>query len=168
MKLVDLKQIPRETQDVPLDNLMEVYLICQKMQKICLEKNGIGLAAVQVGIPWKLFIYWNNYPNRPESFSYILNSFYEPSNVSTLQSSVESCLSIKNIDDSSRYFKLNRYDSILVRGQILKCESEKPYLEQFEKKIEKDLFCVLFQHEIDHQDGKLISENGEEIYLQKL
>ena len=58
MKLVELEDLPKleDIQDVPLDDPMKVYKLCQEMEAICERENGIGLSAVQVGIPWKLFI----------------------------------------------------------------------------------------------------------------
>lgn len=167
MKLVKVEDIPKESKFVSNEDLMTLYSTCQNMQEICLSNGGIGLSAVQVGIPWKLFVYWDNFPKTPQSFSYILDAEYK-NNSDSSSTSIESCLSIKNTDGSSRHFKLNRFDSISVSGKILKCDKEKPYLENFEKVFEKDIFGVVFQHEIDHQNNVLISNLGEEIFLKKI
>ena len=164
MKLVEIKDIPKSI-EAPLDDLMGLFSICQKMEKTCIENNGIGLSAVQVGIPWKLFVYWNNYPEKPQKFTYVINSDYEPVGESE-SNSLESCLSIRNQDDTLKYFKLKRFDNIKTYGKILKCDGDKPHLEDFEF-ILKDIFCVVFQHEIDHQKGILISDIGEEVILTK-
>jgi peptide deformylase len=167
MKIVNIEEIPKQSKFVSDEDLMAVYAVCQKMQNICLENGGIGLSAMQVGIPWKLFVYWDNFPNKPEMFSFILDAEYESSSQNT-SVSIESCLSLKNTDGSSRHFKLNRFDSIFVKGKILKYDREKPYLEIFEKKLDKNVFCVVFQHEIDHQNNILISNIGEEVFLKKI
>ena len=56
MRLVSLDLIPKEIIDTPKEDLVEVYMVCKKMERICDLKNGIGLSAAQVGIPWRLFI----------------------------------------------------------------------------------------------------------------
>lgn len=165
MKIVDLKDIPVAT-DTPLNNLMELFSVCQRMEKLCIESKGLGLSAVQVGIPWKLFVYWDNYPNKPYDFKYIVNAEYDSVGDSK-SNSLESCLSIKNEDGILKYFKLKRFDNIKVNGKILIHDGDKPFLENFEKFLEGDVLCVVFQHEIDHQRGKLISDLGEEILLTK-
>lgn len=167
MKLVSLDEISKQSEFVNNQDLMKVYSVCQKMENVCLESKGIGLSAVQVGIPWKLFVYWDNFPNKPEKFSYILDAEYTPI-LNSISDSIESCLSIRNEDKTCKYFKLNRFDAISVKGKILKHDKEKPYLEDFEKELEKNIFCVLFQHEIDHQNNVLISDIGEEIFIKKL
>lgn len=167
MKLVSLEEIPKQSEFIGNQDLMKVYSVCQQMENVCLESKGIALSAVQVGIPWKLFVYWDNFPDKPENFSYILDAEYV-SVSDSISDSIESCLSIRNEDKSSKYFKLNRFESILVKGKILKHDKEKPYLEDFEKELEKNIFCVVFQHEIDHQNNILISDIGEEIFLKKL
>ncbi|MHA2432943.1 MAG: peptide deformylase, partial [Candidatus Thorarchaeota archaeon] len=56
--ILEADQIPKvdEVVDVSMDDPMEVYKICQRMEILCDADNGIGLSAVQVGIPWKLFL----------------------------------------------------------------------------------------------------------------
>jgi peptide deformylase len=167
MKIVNLEEIPIESNFVEKEDLMNVYSICQKMQNLCLESGGVGLSAVQVGIPLKLFVYWDNFPIKPESFSYIADAKYSAIN-DEKSTSIESCLSIKNDDGSSRHFKLQRFKSIVVEGKILKDDKDKPYLQDFKKEFNENLFGIVFQHEIDHQNGILISQKGEEMFLKKL
>lgn len=55
MNLVEVNAIPK-AEAVPTDKITEVYNVCLKMADVCKKNHGIGLAAVQVGIPWKLFV----------------------------------------------------------------------------------------------------------------
>lgn len=164
MKLVKVEDIPKESKFVSNEDLMTLYSTCQNMQEICLSNGGIGLSAVQVGIPWKLFVYWDNYPDKSQKFTYIVNAEYESTD-DLKSNSLESCLSIKNEDETLKYFKLKRFDCIKTYGKILKSDGHKPQLEDFEFTLKNNIFCVVFQHEIDHQKGILISDIGEEVLL---
>ena len=57
IELLESKDIPKEIADTGLSDLSKIYVVAQHMEKICLDKKGVGLSAVQVGIPWKFFIY---------------------------------------------------------------------------------------------------------------
>jgi peptide deformylase len=59
LKIVPVVDIPK-AKDVPLESLMDIFRLCTKMEKICDVNDGIGLSAVQVGVPWNLFIVKRN------------------------------------------------------------------------------------------------------------
>lgn len=173
MNIVAIDKIPNkdEIQDTPLDNLMKVYKVCLDMENICVKEGGIGLNAVQIGIPWKLFVV-RYFPNsKSECFRYYVNCDYIPLvdiNQKHLQS-LEGCLSLKNSNGSSRQFIVERYPKIKITGKLLTAEN-KLVLEDINMNIEddKDLYLVVFQHEIDHSYGVLISNIGKEIELTKI
>jgi peptide deformylase len=78
--------------------------------------------------------------------------------------SVEGCLSLKN-NNKMRHFKLKRYNKIKVSGKKLLAK-DKIEVQEFSRVLEKGLECVIFQHEIDHQNNILISDIGEELDIQ--
>jgi peptide deformylase len=153
VEIVPVEKIP-ESADVPLDNLMQTYAIIQKMVAICVAKHGIGLSAVQVGLPLKLFIA-NNSPI-DDNFGYYLNCEYTPVGATT-QESMEGCLSVEGQYLVNRYPKIHVIGKQLVVGDDLK-------LEDIDKDLEGRL-AVVFQHEIDHQKGILISDIGRKMEM---
>lgn len=161
MHIVPIDQIPAHTTDCPVDKLAEVYDICKQMHAVCKEQNGVGLSAVQVGIPWRLFVIGEG--NGP--YLNLVNCIYTQDEDKKFEA-VEGCLSIKRADGTLRYFKVKRFLNIKVAGYWLIAKGGPPRLEPFQTKVGgESLLNVVFQHEIDHQNGILISEIGEEIEL---
>ncbi len=159
MKIVPVEDIPKEMADVPLDNLNEIYITGKKMEAICLENNGIGISAAQVGIPWNFFIYCVY----KKDFRYMVNCKYEPLTEEKF-SGIEGCLSILDSNGSPRRFKVLRHKKIKVSGYEI-VSDEKLNLEKFERTFTPSLESILIQHEIDHQEGVLISDIGEEVQV---
>jgi peptide deformylase len=159
MKIVPLENIPVVEYDTPKDNLMLLYATAKKMESICISKNGMGLAASQVGLPWKFFVYWSNYPETPKKFEYLLDCEYEPAGDKFL--SIEGCLSL-----GSKRFQLERYESVVVSGKKLIPSDKAPEIQIFESKF-NGILSVVMQHEIDHNHGrsKMIDVLGKRIYL---
>lgn len=162
MKIVAINEIPSETQNVPLTNLSEVYSKAQQMENICKLNHGIGLAAAQVGLPWKFFVY----SDESGKFHYMIDCEYFPKK-ETKYLSVEGCLSIRDSLSNIKHFKVMRYDFIDVIGKELIIE-DKIKVVDFKKSLEKGLECAVFQHEIDHQNNILISSIGEEIFIEEV
>jgi peptide deformylase len=134
----------------------ELFNIGKKMEEICLKNKGIGLSAVQVGIPYNFFILYRN-----NKFEYYLDCSYEGNN--DLIESVEGCLSLMNNDGSFRSFQLKRHSEVTIKGKYLKRYPEGNIkIKQFEKK-ENGFYGIVFQHEIDHAFGILISQIGKEL-----
>lgn len=162
MKIVAINEIPASTQNVPLNNLSDLYSKAQQMEMLCVANNGVGLAAAQVGIPWKFFIYCDE----NNKFHYMIDCEYTPVGEDK-HVSVEGCLSIRTDSGEMRHFKVMRHNSIKVTGKELVI-GEKIEINDFEKTIDKSLECVIFQHEIDHQNNILISSIGDELFLQEI
>ena len=141
-----LRQVsePVETVDKIEQKLMDDMLDTMYAAK------GIGLAAIQIGIPKRIIVMdlakddQNN--NKP---MYFVNPVIKNKN-STFSTYEEGCLSVPNI-----FVEVNRPSN---------CEVE--YLDyNGEKKILKaeGLLATCIQHEIDHLDGRLMVD-----YLSKL
>jgi peptide deformylase len=156
LKLVSVSSIPRG-HDCSLDDLSELYKLALSMQIICEKESGIGLSAVQLGLPFNFFIinFHNNY-------RFFVNCTYVPI-TEEKEKYVEGCLSLKTQDGKLRYYEVERFKAIVVKGKELIAE---PILEIKDIEINlNDFYKIVFQHEIDHQLGILISEIGKEVYL---
>lgn len=161
MKIVDFSEIPIALEN-PKYSLLELYATGQKMERLCVDSKGVGLAAVQVGIPWKFFVY---YSEKLKKFCYMLDCKYTPLNENKYVS-IEGCLSIKGKNGESRHFKVIRNEYIRVEGKII-IAKDKIEIEDYSEVILKGLECSIFQHEIDHHNNILISDIGEEILIQE-
>ncbi len=147
MKIVPLEEIPSGPYRTPLENPMKLLAAAQEMEILCRSKGGMGLAASQVGLPWRLFIYWADYPSEPGSFSCLIDCDYEPASENKF-TSVEGCLSLPG-----RQFELQRYDEISVSGKRIVITPDGPRLENFTESF-RGVPAVVLQHEIDHDHGR--------------
>ena len=158
MKLVPVDLIPKaeNVKDVPLDNLMNIYKVYQDMEAICREENNaLGLAAVQVGIPWRMFVIINN----DGKYDCYLNCSYSSVD-NEKRLFIEGCLSIRNEDNSIKTYRVERWKDVRIIGKKLLFEEDLAL--QDVNEILSSNESIVFQHEIDHQDGILISDIGEE------
>jgi peptide deformylase len=155
--LVKLEDIPLSTKN-PLDeiDIVEVFKICNQMENICRRNNGIGLSAVQIGLPWDFFVV-----NRNDSFEYYLNCKYEPSGDRVV--SIEGCLSLLDDLGGIKRFETQRHSSVLVKGQRVSFQ-DRISIDDFSS-LEEGLYSIVFQHEIDHSFGVFIKDIGKEVYL---
>jgi len=162
MKVVPVEEIPtlEKITDIPED-LLEVYKICKQMEKVCIDCSGIGLHAVQVGIPWNLFIVKTN-----DEFEYYVNCGYEPVG-DEKTTSIEGCLSLLDEENNFRRFQMVRHMVVKVSGSKLVRGEKDLTLVDFCENIHAENQGVVFQHEIDHSlsvEG-LISKLGKEILI---
>jgi len=161
MNIAKLDEIPKAEKivDTPIDDLLSVYKVCQEMDEVCTNEEGIGLSAVQVGIPWRLFILKNSSGN----FESFVNCRYEPVVSEGKSASVEGCLSLKP-NGKLRRFRLERWNKIRLVGHVLFVDHKgKLNLKKIDYETQPDIYNIVYQHEIDHQKGILISDLGEEI-----
>lgn len=103
-----------------------------QLKTICDNSLGIGLAAIQIGIPKRVFVMYDSIYMNP-----IILRKMGKVNI------VESCLSIPNVQ-----VDVCRADIILVKYQDEDGISKTRQLE--------GLKSVVFQHEFDHLNGRLI------------
>jgi peptide deformylase len=130
------------------------------MREVCDRYQGVGLSAVQVGIPWRLCLV-----NFPHPCRYLVNCEYKPTS-ETKEKGIEGCLSLIAEDGNFRRFEVERYKKINVTGYELIDDIEL-------KLISIDIIlegwnAIIVQHELDHSEwpGKnptLISEIGVEL-----
>lgn len=147
--------------ETPVGDLMHLYRISSAMVKLCEDAGGVGLSAVQVGLPLNLFVV------RVRDFVDILfNCSYE--GVGDKINSMEGCLSIKDSEGKIKTFELKRFPSIRLFGKRLfvSRDSSEPSVVDVDEEV-SGIRAVICQHEIDHASGILISDIGEQIYIQR-
>jgi peptide deformylase len=168
MHLVDLDQMPKleEIQDVPLDDPMKVFKVCQEMEVVCDRENGIGLSAVQVGIPWKLFIVKSDGSCpfiKKGKYGYFANTNYKATDTERVVS-LEGCLSIRSQDGQLRLFQVERHIKVQITGHRLYAEKDL-FFENIEIEVSAAEEGIVFQHEADHHSAVLISDIGKEVFV---
>ena len=139
--------------------LIEIAKLSLLMQNICLKENGVGLSAVQLGVPYKVFIA-KNYERDNEFFTFV-DCEYE--GIGNKSPSIEGCLSLKNKANQTKRYKLERFSSVIFKGLYFSFENNMDII-PFEKQYD-GFFASIIQHEIDHQNGILISDIGKEMDL---
>jgi peptide deformylase len=135
--------------DFKMFNSKELTQLINKMKKIMRDSQGIGLSANQVGLSYRFFI--------AEVPTYEGNKFYAIFNpkIEKLEGKKleleEGCLSVPGV-----YGKAPRYGKITISG-----------FNRYGKPIKIKAWGLLahvFQHEIDHLDGKLFIDKAKELY----
>ena len=107
------------------------------MKVVLAQCNGLGLAACQVGTPLAMFIYYG-----PDSLEHtVLNPRITESSGEWMFK--EGCLSIPGM-----FWYITRPKDVLLTG--INMEGDSVEVEA------SDLLGRLFQHEMDHLDGKLL------------
>jgi len=132
-----LRKISKEVKD-PLDR--KTTSCIQKMLIAIQQSNkGIGLAAIQIGIPLRIIVFFH-FLNR--NYQVMINPkiFLKDTQLISIE---ETCLSIP-----FKRVRVPRYKSIAV--EYLNIDGN------IRKEVFKDFHSILIQHEVDHLDGKLI------------
>jgi peptide deformylase len=159
LSIVPVDKIPKG-EDVPLDDLLDIFRHGVYMQQLCVNLDGIGLSAVQVGVPWNFFVI-----NDEKNGGFFLNCSYEGIGEKD-QDSIEGCLSLRNKMGLLRRFSVKRYNRVRVKGKKLLVQQGDPQfvLQEIDKEY-NGLFSIVFQHEIDHANQILISDSGTEVHI---
>lgn len=162
MKIVPISEIPHEIVKIE-GNLMQVYATCLQLQQLCVQEDGVGISAFQVGLPWNLFLV--RYPQN--RFEYFVDCKYEPASEKQ-NLNLEGCLSLKTSKGKLRYFEINRWQAVFITGFKLTERNQEPILEPVEKLLVEDFYAAVFQHEIDHSFGRerMLDVIGRELELQ--
>lgn len=140
---------------------MKLFQAFQQMEELCRKEQGAGLAAVQVGLPWNMFIY----KTPMNDYECYVDCRYEDAGAGK-SNSIEGCLSLKTEDGKMRHFKVARFNKVKVTGKRLVTDPELKLID-FEETL-SGLEGVVFQHELDHANDVLISEIGEEMFFSKV
>jgi len=127
----------------------EVDDLVRRMHRIMREANGIGLSANQIGLSYRMFV--AEVPGKDGmKFYAIFNPEFEKLDKEKV-SMEEGCLSVPGI-----YGEVERPDRLVLKGQDRR---GKPL------KIKAwGLLARVFQHEMDHLNGKLFQEKAKNTY----
>jgi peptide deformylase len=118
----------------------EVRAVVERMICLMEEADGAGLAAPQVGLPWRIFL------SRAAGGTRDIEVFINPElQIDDSESVVgeEGCLSLPNI-----YVDIRRSRGITITAQGLDGQTF--------KRSDADFVARVWQHENDHLDGTLI------------
>ena len=128
-----------------INNLHDVDIkkIIYDMSETMIDANGIGLAAPQVHLSHRLFIYRNPDAEEEEKIkiSVLINPLIEKISEET-EDDWEGCLSIPGMSGLVRRFKRIKYSAIDLNGDKLSGEVE-------------GIHARVLQHEFDHLNGIL-------------
>jgi peptide deformylase len=156
LKIVPVKEIPKANNWLSND-LVQLYNYCLEMEAICSKNDGVGLSAVQVGLPFNFFVVKHD-----NLYRHMVNCSYEPLDDDKF-SSLEGCLSIRSFVGSLRRFEVPRYRKVRVKGKALLAQ-DNLCLSEIDIEL-NGYYAVVYQHEIDHANDILISQIGKEIFV---
>lgn len=128
----------------------EVKELIVKMRQAMKKANGIGLSANQIGLPWRVFVAQVPDSQGKMKFYAIFNPRIEKLS-DGVELMEEGCLSIPE-----KYGLVERSSKIIIVGQ-----------DQNGKNIKIKawgLLARIFQHEIDHLEGKLFIDRTNRTY----
>lgn len=118
----------------------EVQDVARRMLTLMHEARGVGLAAPQVGLPWRMFV--TNATGEPADDLVFINPVLSsPSR--QLADSEEGCLSLPEIRGDIRRPKGIAITALDIEGRSFSMSSS-------------ELPARIWQHETDHLDGVLI------------
>ena len=118
----------------------EVRAVVERMFELMFEAHGVGLAAPQVGLNWRLFI--TSYTSEENDRHVFINpTLSEPSRASEVVE--EGCLSLPGV-----HAKVRRPKGIVIEATDLDGSLVKLASEEFPARV--------WQHEFDHLEGVLI------------
>ena len=131
------KQLRQEAR--PLE-VIDGYLneLSARMAQLMVEHEGIGLASTQVGWPWRLVVVNPSF-ERGKHLTLVNPVIIEREGEMTVE---EGCLSVPEIRSEVRRAAYVRVRAKLLTGEDVEIEG-------------RNLVARLFQHELDHLDGRL-------------
>jgi len=151
-----------DIQPVDLSDLDDLVKLCQAMEQLCTKADGLGLSAVQLGMPIKLFIVrkvlHSVFTTANGRYGWFVNTEYT-GNGKTVWST-EGCLSLIDPTGKHRLFTVPRHSGVRVAGQMLDLTKS---VQDVNLWLDVRQQGNVFQHEIDHGAGILISDIGVEV-----
>ena len=129
----------------PIENIDgELVTLAENMVETTLAAPGVGLAANQIGLPWRMFVVNLGVETEKENLVSVINP--EITAMEGSEPGEEGCLSIPDV-----LAEVNRATQIEIKGYDLDgnevCYEAEGYLAR------------AFQHEMDHLNGILFWDN---------
>ena len=145
----------------PVDSVKEALSIIEKIKEpLENEKNSIGLAAIQIGINKKISVLKKEFFSKKEYF-YLINPKIIETNEKFLFFN-EGCLSFPG-----QFFNTYRYKHFIIENDRINGDQFEKEQLYFYYSIDKNeatfgtdnpIVSIAIQHEIDHFEGKVITE----------
>ena len=130
---------------LPIENIDgELVTLAENMVETTLAAPGVGLAANQIGLPWRLFVVNIGVETDKDNLVTVINP--EISAMEGSQLGEEGCLSIPDVIS-----EVNRASQVEIKGYDLD-GNEVRYEAQ-------GYLARAFQHEMDHLNGVLFWDN---------
>lgn len=136
--------------DFSVWNKTELKELAANMLETMYLKDGVGLAAPQIGKSIRLCVIAKNFTADKTADLVLINPTWQKLSISKINDE-EGCLSVPDI-----YGQVKRYKKIRVKATDL---SGQPLV--FEA---MDFFARIVQHEIDHLDGILFIEKAKKLH----
>ncbi len=118
----------------------EVRAVALRMLELMHEADGVGLAAPQVGLPWRLFVVAAREGDTADHV--FINPTLKVTNPAPVAQE-EGCLSLPGIHVEVRRAKAVELSAVNLAGEPITVAAE-------------DFLARVWQHEFDHLEGKLI------------
>ena len=144
---------------IPVITVAEAQDLIKKVESALLEnKNGMGVAAIQLGVPKKIAVVRDS----PGNFVYLINSELEEG-IDEITYLNEGCLSLPGYFQNTK-----RYKQITIKNQVIDGDAFREVRQVFYYPQGKDdnfghgdpLTCIAVQHEIEHFNGGLILDHN--------
>jgi peptide deformylase len=119
-----------------------IKALAERMFELMREGNGVGLAAPQVGVPIRMFV--TNPTGQPGDDLICVNPRFVE--LDGAEEKEEGCLSFPGVTVTMRRANIAVMEALDADG--------KPF-----RRATKDLAARVWQHEVDHLDGRLIADN---------
>lgn len=170
MKLVPVDKLPKRIQNIALQSIQpfrqvdpvslldgwgEFWLPTLKtLKETCIENNGVGLHAAQLGIPFRIYIACTNLKVNRQTYEYFVNTDYVEHFDSLVVQSLEGCLSLPGEE-----YLVNRWDRVCVYGYKLIFDEDlkESSFQVFSQNL-VGMPAIIHQHEIDHSYNILIKD----------
>lgn len=141
----------------PVASVEEATALISDLQKaLCETDNGIGLAAIQIGVPKRVGVI----RVAEDQFVSLINPELVDKQFEFIYLN-EGCLSFPNqFKDTRRYRQITIKNSVIDGDKFREEVQIYYYQEKDEETVMRDnpLTCIAVQHELDHFEGKLIHD----------
>lgn len=128
----------------------EMKNLIRDMREFMKKANGIGLSANQIGLPYRLFVAQVPDSQGKQKFYAIFNPEIKKESNEKVTAE-EGCLSVPET-----YGTVERYYKLILTG--FDAQGKKMKIKAW------GLLARVFQHEVDHLDGKLFIDRAKELY----
>ncbi len=130
---------------LPVENIDgELVTLAENMVETTLAAPGVGLAANQIGLPWRLFVVNTGIETDKENMVTVINP--EITSMEGRELREEGCLSIPDV-----LAEVNRASKVEIKGYDLNGNEVRYEAEGY--------LARAFQHEMDHLNGILFWDN---------